>query len=64
MVKVVLEEKESLERLLSRFKRKFADSKVLKKYEENRYFISKSERKRSKKRLSKRRKQQLLKNNE
>ncbi len=64
MIKVELQEKESLERLLSRFKRKVLDSRVMKEYEENRYFISKSERKRSKKRLSKRRKQQLLVNNE
>jgi len=64
MVKVVLEEKESLERLLSRFKRKVLDSRVTKEYEENRYFISKSERKRSKKRLSKRRKQRILLENE
>ena len=64
MIKVSPEENESFDRLLTRFKRKVLSSKLMKEIEENRFFMSKSEKRRSKKKLSKKRKQRITVENE
>jgi len=64
MIKVELLENESFERMLIRFKRKVINSQIFKDLENKRYFQSNSEKKRSKRKLSKKRKQRILEDNE
>jgi ribosomal protein S21 len=63
-MKVIKQENESVDRFLTRFKRAIVASGILKEYADNQSFISKSERNRSKRKLSKRRKQRLTLENE
>jgi len=64
MIAVKPIENESFESLIRRFKRKVSNSKIMKNLEDKRYFKSKSEQNRTKKKRAKKRKQTLTSTNE
>lgn len=64
MIKVKLQENESFESLIRRFKRKVSNSKIMKNLEDKRYFKSKSEQNRTKRKRAKKRMQDLTSINE